>query len=313
MLALIAAVADNMVIGDKGKLPWLLPADLKRFREITSGKTVIMGRNTYESIVGYRGGPLPDRQNIVLTSNQGFHAKGVEVASNMGQAIKQAMNEDVFIIGGSRAFEEGLGLADVLYLTEVHANIDGDVHFPDFDKSLWEEIAREPHQADEKNQYDYDFVTYRRKRDTGYNLGVARSVAQRQQMHELASRGICNFCQKYIRTEQKYPIELETEHWVVKKNDYPYERTSLHLMIIPKRHIKTFSELNLAEQADFGVIIARAESQWKLTSYALGMRSGDMHYNGGSVEHLHAHIVVGDINDPSHEPVRFKMSSRPKA
>lgn len=147
----------------------------------------------------------------------------------------------------------------------------------------------------------------------GYNFEVARHRAQLEQMKDLSRRGVCAFCYEHIGIEQREPIEIETEHWVVKKNDYPYAGSSLHLMMIPKAHVRTFGDLNQAARADFAEAIAQTEKHYKLTSYALGMRSGDFRYNGGSVEHLHAHIVVGETDNPDHQPVRFKMSSRPKA
>jgi ATP adenylyltransferase len=147
----------------------------------------------------------------------------------------------------------------------------------------------------------------------GYNFETARYKEQLQQMKDLSKRGICAFCYENIRTEQREPIELETQNWVIKKNDYPYEGTKLHLMLIPKEHVKTFADLSQAAQKDFSKTITEVEKHFKLTSYALGMRSGDFRYNGGSVEHIHAHIVVGDTEDPLHEPVRFKMTSRPKS
>ena len=146
----------------------------------------------------------------------------------------------------------------------------------------------------------------------GYNFELARHKEQLQQMQDLAARGVCAFCREHIETEQREPIELETAHWIVKKNDYPYEGTSLHLMLVPKEHVKTFSELSSKAQSDFATTISKVEKKWHLTSYAVGMRSGDMRFNGSSVEHLHAHIIVGDTSNPKHEPVRFKMSSRPK-
>lgn len=146
----------------------------------------------------------------------------------------------------------------------------------------------------------------------GYNFSVARHKKQLEQMKDLAKRGVCLFCGKNIAKEHREPIEFETKHWLVTKNDYPYDDTKLHLLLIPKKHVKTFSELPAAHQADFASAITQTEKKFKLTSYALGMRSGDMRYSGGSVEHLHAHIVVGDTDNKNHQPVRFKMSATPE-
>lgn len=145
-----------------------------------------------------------------------------------------------------------------------------------------------------------------------YNLSTARSEKQSGQMADLAKRGICAFCPENISREQREPIELETDHWVVKKNDYPYDQTKLHLLFIPKEHVKTLSELSHDALLALPDIIVQIEKQWGLQHYAVGIRSGDMHRTGGSVEHLHGHIVVGDTEAEDHEPVRFKMSSKPK-
>ncbi len=143
-----------------------------------------------------------------------------------------------------------------------------------------------------------------------YNLDVARSDKQRKQMENLEDRAVCAFCRENIATEQREPIEYETNHWIVKKNDYPYKDTSLHLLLIPKEHVLTISHLSTAARSDFLECVNYCETTWSLKSYALGMRSGDMTLNGGSVAHIHAHIVVGDTKQEIHEPVRFKMSSR---
>lgn len=145
-----------------------------------------------------------------------------------------------------------------------------------------------------------------------YNMHTARSQEQSGQMADLAKRGVCAFCPENITTEQKEPIELTTEHWVVKKNDYPYDNTKLHLLFIPKEHVATLSQLSKPALAALPDIIVEIEKKWQLAHYAVGIRSGDMHRTGGSVEHLHGHVVVGDTGAEDHEPVRFKMSSKPK-
>lgn len=146
-----------------------------------------------------------------------------------------------------------------------------------------------------------------------YNLASARHAAQRDQMNDLANRGVCAFCWENLETEHREPIELTSAHWLVTKNDYPYDDTKLHLLLIPKEHINTVSALSKAARADLVETIVAVEKKWGLEHYAFGMRSGDMHRTGGTVEHLHAHIVVGDVDSPNHEPVRFKMSSKPQS
>lgn len=158
MICLIVGKAQNNVIGSKNDLPWYLPADLKHFREITTGNTVVMGRTTFESIVATLNKPLPNRKNVVITRDLTFSYPGVEVIHDI-ESIKGL--GDVYVIGGAEIYKQTIDFADKLYVTDIHAEIDGDAYFPEIDDS-WQEVLREPHQADEKNQYDYDFVIYER-------------------------------------------------------------------------------------------------------------------------------------------------------
>ena len=162
-LALIAAMAQNRVVGIDNKLPWHLPEDLKYFKRITTGKAVIMGRKTYESI----GRPLPNRTNIVITRSTEFSAPGIEVVNSLDAAIELAENvslinavDEVMVIGGAQIYEVALPQADRLYLTHVHANVEGDAYFPDVDMSQWKELGREDYDASETNPYNYSFVVY---------------------------------------------------------------------------------------------------------------------------------------------------------
>lgn len=161
-ISLLVAVAENGVIGKQGELlPWKLSSDLKRFKLLTMGHPIIMGRKTYETI----GRPLPGRLNIIITRDQEFSAEGCVVVHSIDEAITKAKSEDtdeIFIIGGGVIFEETLPLADKLYLTEVHASPDGDTFFR-YDKSDWQEVDRQDFAADEKNQYPYSFVTLTKK------------------------------------------------------------------------------------------------------------------------------------------------------
>lgn len=157
-LSLIYAVSENHVIGDGNKLPWHLPADFKHFKEVTSGHPVIMGRRTFESI----GRPLPGRQNIVLSHNPSYQADGVTVVHSLDDAIAKTEDDDIFVIGGVKVFEEALPLAVRIYETRVHALVDGDVLFEP-DLSHWLEEEHQDYSADDKNNYDYSFTTYVRQ------------------------------------------------------------------------------------------------------------------------------------------------------
>lgn len=159
ILSLIAAVDKNLGIGKDNQLLWHLPADLKYFKKITSGNTVIMGRLTYESI----GKALPNRRNIVLSRSKDFKAEGCEVMEDLFTAIKSCKkNEEVFIIGGATIYRQAIQVADKIYLTRVEASKDADAFFPDFSLSAWKLIHMEMHKADEKNKFNYTFSIYQR-------------------------------------------------------------------------------------------------------------------------------------------------------
>lgn len=159
-LSIIAAKAENGVIGKDNQLIWHLPADLKHFKELTTGGTLVMGRKTHESI----GRPLPNRRNVVVTRQSGYRSPGCEVVSSVEEALRLCTPDDrVFIIGGAEIYRQTIHLAQTLYITLVHEKFGGDAVFPDIDPSVWEETSREDHAADEKNAYDYSFVVYQRK------------------------------------------------------------------------------------------------------------------------------------------------------
>jgi dihydrofolate reductase len=158
-IALIAAMAENRVIGRENRLPWRLSADLRRFKSLTMGKPVIMGRKTYESI----GKPLPGRSNIVVTRDPDYRAPGCRVVHSLEQALEAAAGHDeVMVIGGAELYRQTLERAERMYLTLVKTEVDGDALFPDIQPQQWRELEHASHRADEKNEYDYDFVTLER-------------------------------------------------------------------------------------------------------------------------------------------------------
>ncbi|GAC1370611.1 MAG: type 3 dihydrofolate reductase [Candidatus Saccharimonadales bacterium] len=161
-ISLIAAIAENGVIGQTGTvLPWKLPADLVRFKEVTMGHPIIMGRKTYESI----GRPLPGRTNIVITRQDDFTAEGCTVVTSLDEALKMAAQtetDEAFIIGGAQIFGLAIGRADKLYFTKVHAEPAGDVYFH-YDPADWREVFNEDHPQDDRNEYPYSFMTFERK------------------------------------------------------------------------------------------------------------------------------------------------------
>jgi dihydrofolate reductase len=158
-ITLVVAIDAQRGIGVDNKLPWHLPEDLARFKRVTLGHPIIMGRKTFDSI----GRPLPKRRNIVVTRNARWSHEGVEVASSLEQAIALVGAEEASIIGGAQIFGESMAIADRMIVTEIHHSFRCDTFFPPFDPAVWIETAREKHHS-EANGYDYDFVTYERKK-----------------------------------------------------------------------------------------------------------------------------------------------------
>ncbi|MFC3053396.1 type 3 dihydrofolate reductase [Kordiimonas pumila] len=157
-LSIIVAMAKNRVIGAGNSLPWHLPADLKYFKQTTLGKSIIMGRKTFDSI----GRPLLGRQNIVITRNQEWHHDGVTVVGSLVDAIKASnMAAEVMITGGAQIYREAMAVVDKLYITEVDIEVDGDATFPDFNRDEWQEVSRDKHKA-EADKPGYSFVVYTR-------------------------------------------------------------------------------------------------------------------------------------------------------
>lgn len=159
MIKIIAAIAENNALGKDNDLIWHLPADLKRFKKVTTGHFILMGRNTFESI----GKPLPNRTTIIITRNNDYFMDGCLVANSIENALELAKDEEeVFLIGGAQIYKQAMidGLVDRLDITHVHQEFEADVFFPEIDSSIWKEVSRENFKADEKNKYDYSFVSY---------------------------------------------------------------------------------------------------------------------------------------------------------
>lgn len=162
-LSLIVAMATNRVIGRDGDLPWHLSADLRRFKKITMGHHLIMGRKTYESI----GRPLPGRTSIVITRQPNYEADEVLVAHDFPAAIEMATSDDeIFVVGGAEIYRIAIHSVDRIYFTSVHADVRGDVLFPEYDLSDWQLVESVQHVADDKNSFDYSFLIYDRKHKT---------------------------------------------------------------------------------------------------------------------------------------------------
>ena len=158
-VSIIVAMSVNRVIGRAGDMPWRLPADLRRFKALTTGHAVIMGRRTFDGV----GRPLPNRRCIVITRDRDYRAEGVIVAHDLDEALSRAGDdEEVFIAGGGEIYRLAIPRADRMHLTLVHATIEGDTYFPEYDESQWTLISDERHEGDERHAHPYSFRVYER-------------------------------------------------------------------------------------------------------------------------------------------------------
>lgn len=161
IVSLVAAAAENNVIGRDNALIWRMPADMKFFKNLTTGHTVIMGRKTYESM----GRPLPNRKNIIITRNKEYKAEGCDVFSSFSDVLWRFKSEkEIFVIGGAEIYRQFMNSADKIYLTRIHYSFVGDAFFPEITTSEWYEAKRQDFAADEKNPYPYSFIEFDRKR-----------------------------------------------------------------------------------------------------------------------------------------------------
>lgn len=160
IISIVVAIAENNAIGKNNLLLWHLPADLKHFKQVTTGHTIVMGRKTYDSI----GKPLPNRRNIVVTRQKELQIPGAEVSGSLEEALALcAAEEEVFIIGGAEIYRSAMAATNRIYLTRVHQSYEADAFFPEIDLNLWEEADIEKHLPDEKNHVAYTFSTLSRK------------------------------------------------------------------------------------------------------------------------------------------------------
>lgn len=157
--SIITAMAKNRTIGIDNTLPWRIPADLQHFKRLTMGHHMIMGRKTFDSI----GRPLPGRTTVVVSRDRSLKIEGCIVAHSLEEAIAACADDEIFVVGGAQIYAEALPLADTLYVTEIQQEIEGDAHFPEFDRSVWRELTRDKHSQIEPQPLEYHFVTYRRR------------------------------------------------------------------------------------------------------------------------------------------------------
>jgi len=312
-ISIIAAVAEKRVIGQGGEIPWNLSSDLRHFTKLTKDHKVIVGRKTYQSILKRLGHSLTSRRVIVMTRQQNFPVPDKDkVAISWEEALDKVRGkEEVFVIGGAEIYGLAIPYAQRMYITKVHSQCNGDTFFPVFNITEWQEISSQPHVFDKENEYDYTFAVLERKKSSSFvNLKNARVEEQRKVMEIIQEGGFCPFCPEHISKSRLKPIIKQGKYWHIRENQWPYENTRTHLVIIYNTHVEKLSEINPEAAKELFDLAKWAEDEYQVLGGAIGLRFGDFRLNGGTVLHLHAHIIAADItnrDDPNYQPVRFRV------
>lgn len=307
---LIVAYDAERGIGAGNDLLWRkgeMQADMERFRTMTTGQAVIMGRRTLESI----GVALPERQNIVISSQEGLRYDGVQFVRSLQEAYAASRAEETYVIGGGQIYEEALrdDKIDRIYATEVnHAFPEVDAFFPTLDPKKWHESSRVSLAPDDNNIYPSDFVTFDRTADAFINLANARTDEQKDVMREILENNECPFCEPVRPKYHKEPILQQGDHWVLTNNQYPYEHTSRHLLAITRYHTEKLADLRSGAMDELQGLLVWAEEEYGVDAGVIAMRFGDKRKTGATIQHLHLHMIVPDPNKPADARIRFKVS-----
>lgn len=312
-ISIIVAMDKNCVIGKDGKMPWCMPADLKRFRQITTGHPVIMGRNTYDAIIKQSGHHLKERTNIVLSKKMKNITEPCLVAKSWDKAIKLALNKkgsnEIFVIGGAEIYKLALPHTTKMYITSIDAEIEGDTFFPNYNKSKWKLVSKGS-PALSKAGLSSTFLVYKRINETNkkhLNLSHARTDEQFSLMEKISEDRVCPFCPEHLKKYHPKPIIKEGKWWIVTENMTPYEGTALSILLICKKHVTTISEITPETGKELLELSSWISGHYKISSGALFMRFGDTDKTGATVAHLHAQLIAGNSSRNKGNPLRVKL------
>lgn len=297
----------NRIIGNKGDLPWHLPSDLKRFKKLTTGKPVIMGRKTFESILNKLGRGLPDRCNVVITkyADQWKHIQNVKpekyrncvFVSSLHEGIRLMEPEpEVFIIGGAEIYAEALPLANKMYFTQVGGKFEGDTKFPLFNMHEWETVHDELVTTD-NHPYAFSILERSAASLSGSTAGgglvnptFAKGEGYGKTIADIIEAGICPFCPETFLWHP-WPILHRIGSWAITRSGWPYENTEHHFLIIGDKHITTDIAMTIGDGEAVRLLTKWAVERFNLKGWGRISRSGDTDYTGATVQHLHFHFI----------------------
>lgn len=308
IISLIFAMNGDRIIGNKGGLPWHLPSDLNRFKELTTGKPVIMGRKTLESILARNSKPLPGRLNVVITRDPDalierrnmdpLLRNALLICSSLEDALtKLVAHPEIFIIGGAEIYTQALPLADRLYFTQVYGKFDGDTFFPRFNMHEWKTVHDEHVTADD---HPYAFSILDRTHPiapSGTTAGTdlvnptfAKSAGYGKTIAEIIQEGICPFCPETFLWHP-WPILRRIGNWIITRSGWPYENAEHHFLIIGDRHITADTDMDSHDELCVRQLTSWAVQTFNLKGWGRIVRSGETGHTGATVQHLHFHLI----------------------
>lgn len=308
IISIIFAMDANRIIGNNGNLPWHLPSDLQRFRDITAGSPVIMGRKTFESILARNGKPLSGRINVVITRNAKlWRAKRTAqpdkfpdciFAHSLGDALALFSHcSEIFIIGGAEIYAQAISIANRMYFTQVGGNFEGDATFPLFNMNDWDMVSDRAIHTD-NHPYVFSVLNRRHRKSEGnriigdnlVNPDFARADGYRHTIANIIKDGGCPFCPDHLLWHP-WTILHRIGEWFITRNGWPYENAEHHFLIIGERHIPSITEMIPQDDAEVKSLIEWAVKRYALKGYGTLSRSGDTSRTGSSVQHFHFHLI----------------------
>lgn len=308
IVSLIFAMNGDRIIGNKRELPWYLPSDLQRFKALTTGKPVIMGRKTFDSILARNRKPLPDRCNVVITRNAApwKHRQSTHPELFRNCVFVESLHEglrlmepspEVFIIGGAAIYAQALPLANRIYFTQVQGKFEGDTTFPQFNPHEWKTLHDEIVLTD-NHPYAYSILERANSlasigATAGTNLvnpTFTKSDGYGKTIAEIIEAGICPFCPEHFLWHP-WPILRRSGDWIITRSGWPYENTAHHFLIIGDKHL--IADIDMSDADDLHV---KNLTRWAVDWYGLKgwgriARSGDTDHTGATVQHLHFHLI----------------------
>lgn len=304
---ILVAYDQDRSIGLENALPWAghLAADMRHFKQTTTGNVVLMGHTTYQSI----GKPLPGRENRILTRQQNLKIPGCRVYTDTDEALVMDYSDErsLFVIGGEQIYNQYLRASRFITASVINHRFNGDTFFPQIAADEWELISSEEVDPINSDDYRFSLETFKRKYEF-IDTSKARSAEQYEQFRRIELAGECPFCPDAI--EKSDPAEMNVigheQGWTVISNMIPYENSDVHLVVISNRHVRSPAELSQDEWADLHGVIQKYTAE--LPYGGIAMRFGDFTQTGASVAHLHVHVIKPLENLDSETKVKFKIS-----